>query len=131
MQSMFGDYFAEDADFEIAADMAERWVNFAKFGDPNYEESKANWLPWRYQPTNLEDSEGENGNSEIPWQPQEFEYMDDEFEDEDEEDEDEATKSGYNWSDDKAERIYRKRALKALGMVSFESKGSFITHVLL
>ena len=128
MESMFGDYFAEDADFEIAADMAERWVNFAKFGDPNYEDSKANWLPWRYQPTSIEDNEGEDENSEIPWQPQEFEYMDDEFEEEDEEDDDDPAKSGYQWSDDKAERIYRKRALKALGMVCFTVKGLFIVQ---
>ena len=121
MKNMFGDYFVDDADEEIAADMAERWVNFAKFGDPNYEDSKANWLPWRYLPTNIDDGEeGADENSAIPWQPQEFEYMDDEFEEEEDDDDDVGVKSGYQWSDDKAERIYRKRALKALGMEVIE-----------
>jgi len=120
MKHMFGEYFNEDADEEIAADMAERWVNFAKFGEPNYEDSKAEWLPWRYNPTTLEDDEEDNNDvanssSDIPWQPQEFEYMDDEFEEEIEEDLAGGT-GGFQWSEDKAERIYRKRALKALGM---------------
>ncbi|CAB9496117.1 Gut esterase 1 [Seminavis robusta] len=115
LKNMFGDYFVEDADEEIAADMAERWVAFAKFGEPNYDGSKANWLPWRYLPTQTTD---DAENSEIPWQPQDFEYMDDELE-EDEEDEDSST-SGFQWSKDRAERIYRKRALKALGMEVIE-----------
>lgn len=111
LKNVFGDYFADDADEEIAADIAERWVSFAKFGDPNYDSSKANWLPWRY----LKDEDANSDeHSEIPWEPQEFEYMDDELEDEDEEESVKGT--GFQWSEDRAERIYRKRALKALGM---------------
>jgi len=116
MKNMFGDYFVDDADEEIAADMAERWVSFAKKGDPNYEESKASWLPWRYLPTKY-DLEEQNQESEIPWQPQDFEYMDDDLDDdEDDEDQEIPNESGFQWSEDRAEQIYRKRALRALGM---------------
>jgi hypothetical protein len=65
-------------------------------------------LPWRYLPSPVEEADGKD----IPWQPQEFEYMDDDLE-EDEEDEDNA--SAFQWSADRSERIYRRRALKALG----------------
>lgn len=42
----FGDYFKEDADEELASEMSERWAAFARNGDPNYEGSKGEWLPW-------------------------------------------------------------------------------------
>jgi carboxylesterase type B len=115
LKNMFGDYFVEDADEEIAADMAERWVSFAKHSDPNYDGSKAIWRPWRYWPSPTTETE----RSEIPWQPQEFEYMDDDLE-EDDEMEDTSAASGFRWSEDRSERIYRKRALKALGMEVIE-----------
>jgi carboxylesterase type B len=115
LKNMFGDYFVEDADEEIAADMAERWVSFAKHADPNYDGSKANWRPWRYLPTPATEAE----SSEIPWQPQDFEYMDDDLEEVDDEEEQSAV-NGFLWSENRAERVYRKRALKALGMEVIE-----------
>jgi hypothetical protein len=46
LNQFFGDYFKEDADEELASDMADRWASFARGGDPNYEGSKGEWLPW-------------------------------------------------------------------------------------
>ena len=54
LNHFFGDYFSEDADEELASDMAERWSSFARSGEPNYEGSKAVWLPWRYRPLGAE-----------------------------------------------------------------------------
>ena len=48
LDRLFGDYFKTDADEEIASDMADRWVAFARYGDPNYDGSKTVWRPWRY-----------------------------------------------------------------------------------
>jgi hypothetical protein len=54
--------------------------------------------------------------------------MDDELEEEEEESDD-GSSSGYQWSEDRAERIYRKRALRALGMeVMDEDMVSVTTH---
>ena len=50
LQHFFDDYFQEDADEETASDMAQRWVAFARSGDPNYADSKIEWMPWRYIP---------------------------------------------------------------------------------
>jgi len=49
LDHFFGDYYKEDADEEIAVDMARRWTAFARTGNPNYDESKSEWLPWRQQ----------------------------------------------------------------------------------
>ena len=46
LNQFFGDYFKEDADEELASDMADRWASFARGGNPNYEGSKGEWLPW-------------------------------------------------------------------------------------
>mmetsp|Transcript_15104 Transcript_15104/g.23448 ORF Transcript_15104/g.23448 Transcript_15104/m.23448 type:complete len:735 (+) Transcript_15104:1-2205(+) len=46
IKNFFGNYFSEDADLELAIDMAERWANFAKTGDPNYEDG-VTWNPWQ------------------------------------------------------------------------------------
>lgn len=46
----FGDYFTVDADEELASDMAERWASFAREGNPNYDASTTEWLPWRHRP---------------------------------------------------------------------------------
>jgi carboxylesterase type B len=107
LSHFFGDYFKEDADEEIASDMSERWAAFAKTGDPNYEGSKAIWLPWRYQQqrpgadTSL--SSDDIGNL--------FENYEDDWS------EDELDSGGEKiiWADSKAERAYRRRALTALG----------------
>lgn len=105
----FGDYFAEDADEEIASDMADRWVAFAKTGDPNYDGASAEWRPWRYQ---LDEAFGrEKGRN---WRPEDFDLI---FDDEDVAYVDNETNAeGYSWSDDPQLRMYRRRALEALGM---------------
>lgn len=109
----FGDYFKEDADEEIASDMAERWVSFAKTGDPNYDSSKAQWRPWRY----LFDGELEVDDGR-QWQPEDFDEIFDADSGQ------EQSNSGINhtavegqyWTDDPDDRMYRRRALIALGM---------------
>ena len=106
----FGDYFQEDADEEIASDMADRWVAFAKNGDPNYDGAPAEWRPWRYQ---LDETfSREKGRS---WRPEDFDLI---FDDEDMDGDldNETTSEGYSWSDDPQLRMYRRRALAALGM---------------
>eukprot|EP00529_Nitzschia_sp_RCC80_P008792 CAMPEP_0113445524 /NCGR_PEP_ID=MMETSP0014_2-20120614/3232_1 /TAXON_ID=2857 /ORGANISM="Nitzschia sp." /LENGTH=1232 /DNA_ID=CAMNT_0000336581 /DNA_START=224 /DNA_END=3922 /DNA_ORIENTATION=+ /assembly_acc=CAM_ASM_000159 len=51
----------DDADHEVATEMARRWIAFASTGNPNFEESrrgrksterspKEEWVPWRYVP---------------------------------------------------------------------------------
>ena len=110
--NFFGDYFKENADEEIASDMADRWVSFAKAGDPNYESSVTQWKPWRY----LFDDEFEVEDGQM-WQPENFdEIFDISHIDETEPYVNETMIEGYLWSDDPTERIYRRRALIALGM---------------
>lgn len=46
LNHFFGDYFAVDADEELAHDMAERWASFSRTSNPNYEGSPKEWLPW-------------------------------------------------------------------------------------
>lgn len=115
----FGDYFKEDADEEIASDMAERWVSFAKTGDPNYDLSKANWRPWRY----LFDGELEVEDGRL-WQPEDFDDIFDLNRIDAEQNYGNANNDsvieGYFWSDDAEERTYRRRALIALGMEVIE-----------
>lgn len=53
LNHFFGDYFKEDADEEMASDMSERWASFARRSNPNYDGSKADWLPWRHQTDNF------------------------------------------------------------------------------
>jgi len=52
LKHFFGDYFKEDADEEMATDMSERWAAFARRSNPNYDGSKADWLPWRHKAEN-------------------------------------------------------------------------------
>jgi Carboxylesterase family len=109
----FGDYFKEDADEEIASDMADRWVSFAKTGDPNYISSKAQWRPWRY----LFDDEGVEVEDGRFWQPEDFdEIFDISHINEGQPYINDTVIEGYFWSDDPEERTYRRRALIALGM---------------
>lgn len=112
---IFGDYFKEDADEEIAADMAERWVAFAKTGDPNYEASQAKWHPWRYVfDDELEDNSGRD------WSPQDFDDIFDlnriQVEENYGSSSNETVIEGFMWSSDPVEQTYRRRALIALGM---------------
>jgi hypothetical protein len=122
--SFFGDYFAEDADEEIATDMAERWSSFARTGDPNYDGSKVEWLPWRYIPSedDVDDEEWnarlDNSGGQATTSSQEDYWNDIEFlsDAEDNEESENATTHGFLWSNVKEERAYRRRALRALGM---------------
>lgn len=57
LEHFFEDYFKEDADEEIAHDMAQRWVAFAKTGSPNYESSKVEWIPWRFVPDDMDEGD--------------------------------------------------------------------------
>lgn len=112
LRHFFGDYFKQDADEELASDMAERWAAFAKGSDPNYDGSKAEWIPWRYQPPeNSEDelAEEEYDDVDNPWvMDGEYDYWSDVDEYDDDPD--------VAWTLDREERAYRKRALAALNM---------------
>jgi carboxylesterase type B len=105
LKSFFGDYFKEDADEEIASDMAERWVAFASAGNPNYEGQKAEWRPWRYV--------FDDDKAPMPWEPEDFDQI---FELENEDMEEEIGIEGYQWSEDLEDRAVRRRALQAMSM---------------
>lgn len=115
LKNLFGDYFTEDADEEIANDMAERWVSFARRGNPNYEGSKAKWLPWRYIPSEDLNSEEMDMENVLYSHPNEYHFMTDFDLSNEEEDIDEASEN-FIWSEDREERLYRRRALEALSM---------------
>lgn len=109
LYNFFGDYFKEDADEEIASDMADRWVSFARTGAPNYEASRADWRPWRYV---FDDDFGPD--STRPWETEDFDRIfnaDGEMYDANG-----TIIEGNLWSDDPQEQAFRRRALKALGM---------------
>jgi hypothetical protein len=114
LKHVFGDYFIEDADEEIASDMADRWVAFSRTGKPNYEESKAEWRPWRFN----FDSEPDRDTS--PWRPEELDFLDIDSEQGMQDDEYSTAEEGYVWSEDPQERAYRRRALEALEMEVIE-----------
>jgi len=126
LSHFFGDYFTVDADEELASDMAERWSSFARGGDPNYDGSKAEWLPWWKHKTSAAASGDDNNNDpnagypwksdgEAFWNADEGQWTDfesdfhspnedggfyDEFDEEAER--------------DKNDRYYRRKALEAL-----------------
>ena len=112
LSHFFGDYFKEDADEELASDMAERWSSFAKESDPNYDGSKAQWLPWRFEPNEILDDDWDNGmddHNDNPWVTDgEYDY----WSDVEEYDED----PDAEWTEEREERMYRRRALAALNM---------------
>jgi hypothetical protein len=112
LKHVFGDYFIEDADEEIASDMADRWVSFSRTGKPNYEESKAEWRPWRFN------FDGNPDRDTSPWRPEELDFLDIDTEQgmQDDENQYSAAEEGYVWSEDPQERAYRRRALDGLGM---------------
>lgn len=109
LSHFFGDYFKEDADEEISSDMSERWTAFAKSGDPNYEGSKAQWLPWRYQQHRPVSGASEKSD-DMGWL---FDSYDDDWSDDEVEIDD--RRETVIWADTKAERAYRRRAIAALG----------------
>ena len=57
LKHFFGDYFLVDADEELASDMADRWVSFAKTGQPNFDEARVEWVPWMTSPVAEESDE--------------------------------------------------------------------------
>lgn len=124
LNHFFDDYFMEDADEETASDMSQRWVAFARSGDPNYEESKVEWIPWRYIPRESHHKNSQVGgvvedefDQFLPWEKQQ--YYEDMWNDLGlEEDETTTGDSGKENDDDdyKLGRAYRQRALQALNM---------------
>lgn len=114
LSHFFGDYFKEDADEELASDMAERWASFAKESDPNYDGSKAEWLPWRYSVDvemfqGWEDDLEDKTDPENPWVTEgEYDYWSDI--------DDYSDDADAEWTEEREERLYRRRALAALNM---------------
>jgi hypothetical protein len=113
LNHFFGDYFKEDADEELASDMAERWSSFAKEGNPNYDGSKAEWVPWRYSAHEgkYEDDWNDDvqDDQDNPWVTDgEYDYWSDidEYEDD----------PNAEWTQEREERMHRRRALAALNM---------------
>ena len=114
LDHFFGDYFKEDADEEIASDMADRWTAFARTGVPNYSLGHAKWRPWRY----VFDEKEPRRDTDQSSRSDEHDF-DDIFNLDHVENEDSDNTSmveGFLWSDMPEERIYRRRILKALGM---------------
>jgi carboxylesterase type B len=108
VKHFFDDYFLEDADEEIASDMAQRWVAFARSGNPNYEDSKVPWVPWRYIPK--DELDNLDFEDYMPWEEDTETWSDNE------EEEMVNGTDGFVWSDDQLGRAYRRRALQALNM---------------
>lgn len=122
LKHFFDDYFQRDADDETSADMAQRWVAFARTGDPNYEDSKVEWVPWRYIPGDQKESMDDldrrqsssgsrSGSSKDPLSELFTEDLWMETSGEDD-----------SWEDDEARlgRVLRERALQALNMEVIE-----------
>ena len=114
LSHFFGDYFKEDADEELASDMAERWASFAKESDPNYDGSKAEWLPWRYSVDvdmfeDWDDDVNDSLDADNPWVTEgEYDYWSD-IDDYD-------VDPDVEWTEEREEHMYRRRALLALNM---------------
>eukprot|EP00557_Chaetoceros_sp_GSL56_P012315 CAMPEP_0176478174 /NCGR_PEP_ID=MMETSP0200_2-20121128/1041_1 /TAXON_ID=947934 /ORGANISM="Chaetoceros sp., Strain GSL56" /LENGTH=1129 /DNA_ID=CAMNT_0017874085 /DNA_START=156 /DNA_END=3545 /DNA_ORIENTATION=+ len=120
LSHFFGDYFKEDADEEMATDMAERWASFAKSSNPNYDGSKAEWLPWRHKSENStffhhvqedEDSFTNADDERNYWNDDHFDYwLDEDYDEFSETDDDEISASSARYE------FYRRRALEAMEM---------------
>ena len=110
LSHFFGDYFKEDADEEMASDMSERWASFAKNSDPNYDGSKAEWLPWRHKSersTLLSNQDNIDWSKTDMWPDDEYDFWtDDEY--------DEFSDSEEHLSP--REDYYRRKALEAMSM---------------
>lgn len=108
LNHFFGDYFKEDADEEMASDISERWASFARRSNPNYEGSRAKWLPWRHKSENstffnTDDVFDEEQEMLPDWE--DYEYWSDEY-DSDEEDNESQSIDDY----------YRHNALELMQM---------------
>ena len=106
LKHFFNDYFRSDADDETSADMARRWVAFARTGDPNYEDSSVKWVPWRYI----------SGDRDMDFDPSTADAdllggfgMEDTFWNQNED-------GTSEWDEDRFGQILRERALQALNM---------------
>lgn len=111
LSHFFGDYFKEDADEEMASDMSERWAAFAKNSNPNYDGSKANWLPWRHKSANSSFFNDVNDNS--LWSDENSIWPDEEYDDYWSDDEyDDFSDAGDEFS--ARDEYYRARALEAM-----------------
>jgi carboxylesterase type B len=67
-ESQMWDTARDDADHEVASEMARRWIAFARTGNPNFDSAadfrrkrtgmsaKEEWVPWRYVPKDDDDS---------------------------------------------------------------------------
>jgi carboxylesterase type B len=113
LDHFFDDYFVEDADEETASDMAQRWVAFARTGDPNYADAKIRWVPWRYIPKE-DDQASASVDQYLPWEDP-FDVWSD-----GEESERKIDENGFSWSDNKQGRALRERTLEALSMEVIE-----------
>ena len=109
LNHFFGDYFKEDADEEMASDMSERWAAFARRSNPNYDGSRADWLPWRHKSENSTFFSSDDvffSNDDV-WQDwDEYDYWSDEY------DTDEEVESDYSSMDE----YYRNKALELMQM---------------
>lgn len=126
LSHFFGDYFKEDADEEMATDMSERWASFARNSNPNYDGSKAEWLPWRHKSENStffhniqEDDHmttaaafADAATHKNYWTDEHFDFWSSDDEDYDEFSETEDEMSGSTSRYD----LYRRRALEAMEM---------------
>jgi carboxylesterase type B len=132
LDHFFGDYFLEDSDEEIASDMAQRWVAFARTGNPNYEESKVEWIPWRFVPSSqaleeirdagrrdLGTEEESSFEDYLPWDRERELYN---IWKDIEEDREEADATGGTFNEDEEHdalvlgKAYRQRALDLMSM---------------
>lgn len=129
LNHFFGDYFVEDADEELASDMADRWAAFAKEGTPNYDGSKAEWFPWRNRPQDRASNKDNDGGIK---EPDDWTGIDDDplvLDEYDDVSDFEAGEADYEVIDfdetdeslnrkqaEREQRFYRRRALAALDM---------------
>jgi hypothetical protein len=111
LKHFFDDYFQRDADDETSADMAQRWVAFARTGDPNYEDSKVEWVPWRYIVPGDESIEDMD-------HPLDGFVLDEDFWIENQGDD--STMDSWEDEEGRLGRVLRDRALQALNMEVIE-----------
>jgi hypothetical protein len=119
LRHMFGDYFLEDSDEETAHDMAQRWVAFARSGNPNHEESNVEWIPWRYIPHSIDLNNVDEEN--LRWEKNERELFNiwRDVEDnvlQDLEEDDGISSEDEDLLESNVGQAFRKRALEVLNM---------------
>jgi len=115
LKHFFNDYFKEDADEEIASDMARRWIAFARSGDPNYDEGKVEWIPWRYIPKIESDGPIDRTNY-VSLDEHDYYAIWSQIEEDEATEQQQNETSSFAWVQDQVGRAYRRRALQALSM---------------